>query len=712
MLRNHGCVLSLLGRYDEALAAFDEAIELLRHRDAEQDLVNVMHNRALCLADSGRLADSFEAFAAVEERLRDEPVDRAWLLVGQADALLHANLVAEALVVARRAVAVAGRRGPAQLRAEAWSRVARAARRTGASTEARAAARRARAMFEAMGNAAQAAQARHDELTVAPRRTAAVLRELERVVDQLRRAGRVESALLARVEAFELALELGDLTTASRHRHRIAMARPNVTALPRANAWLAEARWANATNDQRRRRAAVAAGLDTLDEHRALLGSTELRAQAAGLGAGLAAIGLDGAMRGGRPAAVLSMVERWRAGTVLRRPVVDGQLAEALAELRQTEEDASGSADARLRLEGRIRRLARAARGGDDAVAEPASVATIRSALGDATLVEIVEHGGGYTAVVVRRSRCQLVELARQADIEASIAELHFALRRLARVGASPAIVAAARAAADDALARLAAGLVVPLGVDGVGQLVVVPPASLHTVPWTSLPGLAGCTDVTVAPSSTWWLHASATTGGPSMATGVTLVAGPRLPGAAAEIAALRPHYPSASVFEPEGAVEAAVLAALDGVVARPSRLSRPSAGRPSAPVGVGAHGRTAHRLRPRALAPGARARRAVGVRLGRLVDSPRRRAARVPHGAVLPRRALGRGERGARAGHRNGAADARTPRPHTSRRVPAGSTTGGPGRPRSRRSSRVRRRDRVRRIRCRLRGALGRPGE
>ena len=49
------------------------------------------------------------------------------------------------------------------------------------------------------------------------------------------------------------------------------------------------------------------------------------------------------------------------------------------------------------------------------------------------------------------------------------------------------------------------------------------------------------------------------------MATGVTLVAGPRLPGAAAEIAALRPHYPSASVFEPEGAVEAAVLAALDG---------------------------------------------------------------------------------------------------------------------------------------------------
>ena len=131
VLRNHGCVLSLLGRFDEALVAFDEAIELLRHRDAEQDLVNVMHNRALCLADSGRLADSFEAFAAVEQRLRDEPVDRAWLLVGQADALLHANLVAEALVVARRAVAAAGPRGPAQLRAEAWSRVARAARRTG-----------------------------------------------------------------------------------------------------------------------------------------------------------------------------------------------------------------------------------------------------------------------------------------------------------------------------------------------------------------------------------------------------------------------------------------------------------------------------------------------------------------------------------------------------------------------------------------------------
>ena len=565
MLRNHGCVLSLLGRFDEALVAFDEAIELLRHRDAEQDLVSVMHNRALCLADSGRLADSFEAFAAVELRLRNEPVDRAWLLVGQADALLHANLEAEALVVARRAVAAAGQRGPAQLRAEAWSRVARAARRTGNGAEARAAGRRARAMFEAMGNTAQAAQARHDELTVAPRRTVAVLRELERVIDQLRRAGRVESALLARVEAFELALELGDLATAARHRHRIAIARPKVTALPRATAWLAEARWADATNDQKRLRAAVAAGLDTLDEHRALLGSTELRAQAAGLGAGLAAIGLNGAMQAGRPAAVLSMVERWRAGTVLRRPVVDGQLAEALAELRQTEVDVAGSADARLRLEARIRRLARTARGGGDAVPAPASVPAIRGALGDGTLVEIAEHAGGYTAVVVRRSRCQLVELARRADIEASIADLHFALRRLARVGTSPAIVAAARAAADDALARLAAGLVVPLGVDGVGQLVVVPPASLHTVPWTSLPGLAGGTDVTVAPSSTWWLHASVATSGPPTASGVTLVAGPRLAGAAAEIEALRPRYPSAAVFEPEAAVEAAVLAALDG---------------------------------------------------------------------------------------------------------------------------------------------------
>lgn len=568
VLHNHGCVLALLGRFDEALAAFDDAIELLRGRDADQDLVDVMHNRALCLADSGRLAESFDAFAAVERRLRDEPVDRAWLLVGQVDALQRANLVAEALVVARRAVEAAGPRGPLQLRAEAWSRVARCARGSGDIAEARAAARRALAMFEALGNTAQAAQARHEALTVAPRRSVAVLADLERVVERLRRAGRLEAALHARVDAFELALELGDLPTASRLRRRIAVARPKVTALPRATAWLAEARWAAARGDRQRVRAAVWSGLDTLDEHRALLGSTELRAHAAGLGAELAAVGLGGALEAARPAAVLAMIERWRAGTVLRRPVVDGELAEALAELRQAEvPDASGAPEDRRRLETRIRRLARTARGGEDEAAPPATVPAIRASIGDATLVEIAEHGGAYIAVVVRRSGCRLIALGTTREIDAALADLHFALRRLARVGASPAIVRAARVGAEDALSRLATALVDPLGAD-IGhaeQIVVVPPASLHTVPWASLPGLTGSTDVTVAPSSTWWLQASAAAPDRRGLGGVTLVAGPRLPGAAAEIDALRRHYPGAAVFDPRAAVESAVLAALDG---------------------------------------------------------------------------------------------------------------------------------------------------
>lgn len=569
VLCNHGCNLAQLDRFDEALAAFDEASALLSVAGAEQDLTEVLHNRALCLADAGRLPESLHTFSEVEARLRDEPIERAWLLVGQADALLGANLSVEALPVAHRAISVAGRTGPLQLRAEAWSRVARAARGCGETVEARQAARRARELFQRLGSTANAAIARQGELMLG-RRDATTLRELHVVIDQLRRAGRPESALRARADALALALELGDVDAGRRLRRRISAGRPTATALTRSVAWLAEARWAASRGDRRRLRQAVSAGLETLDEHRASLGSTELRAQASGLGAELVALGLSVALSSGRPFAVLSTAERWRAGTVMRRPVATGELAALLAELRRAEEpDSATSVEDRRRIEGRIRRLARTAQGVDERLAAPATLGELRDAVLEGVLVEIVEHAGAYAAVVIRRTGAQLVALGDGGGITAALADLHFALRRMARHGASSAIVTLAREAAGEALQRLDAALLRPLGpVDGRTPVIVVPPASLHTVPWPALPSLAA-SDVTVAPSATWWLRASrAATGGcqPSgEARRVALVAGPRLDGAAAEVEALRRHYPMATVFSPRESLEPAVLAALDG---------------------------------------------------------------------------------------------------------------------------------------------------
>ena len=565
VLCNHGCNLAQLDRFDEALAAFDEAVVLLLPLDAAQDLTEVLHNRALCLADAGRLPESLHAFAEVEERLGDEPIERAWLLVGQADALLSANLSVEALPIARRAIAVAGPRAPMPLRAEAWSRLARAARGVGEVTEARLAARRARQLFARLGSTAQAALARHQELMLS-RRDHPTLKELDAVIDQLRRAGRAEPALRARADALALALELGDMETARRLRRRIAAVRPTSTALTRAIAWLAEARWAAARGDRRRLQHAVSAGLGTLDEHRATLGSTELRAQASGLGAELAAVGLAAALESGRPATVLANAERWRAGTVMRRPVATGELAEMLAELRRAQEPTSTtSLDERRRLEAGIRRLARTARGADDRLDTAITMNAVRDALVDGVLVEIVEHGGAYRAVVVGRGPARLVALGSPLDITTAIADLHFALRRMARLGASVAIVAMAREAAAEALARLDAALVVPLGsiVRDAASVIVVPPASLHTVPWPSLPSL-GRAEVMVVPSAAWWLDATGRSGGGR--GGVALVAGPRLAGAAAEIEALAHRYPDAAIFDPTSAREKAVLPALDGV--------------------------------------------------------------------------------------------------------------------------------------------------
>lgn len=565
VLCNHGCNLAQLDRFDEALAAFDEAVVLTAGLGVEQDLTEVLHNRALCLADAGRLPESLHAFAEVEMRLRDEPIERAWLLIGQADALQSANLSVEALPVARRAVEAAGRRGPLQLRAEAWSRVARSARGAGELVEAGRAARRARELFERLGATARAAMAHHDEL-VLRRHDRATLRELDTVIEQLWRAGRSEPALRARADALALALELGEVETARRLRRRIVSGRPSATALTRTIAWLAEARWAAARGDRRRLQHAVAAGLDTLDEHRASLGSTELRAQASGLGAELADLGLAAALDSGRAGAVLAMAERWRAGTVLRRPVPTGELAELLAELRRAQEPDSGvSVDARRRLEGRIRRAARATRGSDDRLDQTVTVRELHEEMRDGTvLVEIVEHGGVCSAVVVDDVAARLVRLGTLTDVGAALDELHFALRRMARQGASATIVSMARTSAEEALGRLDALLALPLGAatSQHAGVVIVPPASLHTVPWGSLPSF-GQSEVMVAPSATWWLAASRR---PVAATGrVALVAGPSLEGAAAEIRALHRRYPAATVLAPAAAREDAVLPALDG---------------------------------------------------------------------------------------------------------------------------------------------------
>src|SRR5262249_29156339 len=82
-------------------------------------------------------------------------------------------------------------------------------------------------------------------------------------------------------------------------RHR------RVTALARAQGWLAEALRADAAGDRRRLLAACGRGLAILDEHQLTLGASELRAQATAHGAELAALAQRSALAAARPRLLL-----------------------------------------------------------------------------------------------------------------------------------------------------------------------------------------------------------------------------------------------------------------------------------------------------------------------------------------------------------------------------------------------------------------------
>jgi hypothetical protein len=311
---------------------------------------------------------------------------------------------------------------------------------------------------------------------------------------------------------------------------------------------------------------AVRSGLRTLDEHRATLGATELRAHASGLGTRLATIGIGTVLGGGRPAEVLEMSERWRAGAVLRRPAVEGELAEALAELRHAIDPESNVApEQRIEIERRARRLARRARPEGVSVVEPATLGDIRNVLFGRRLVSLVEHDGAYTAVVVTARRAELVTLGRVADVAAAQRDVIFGLRRLARRGISSGAVTAARASVDDAVARMAASLLTPIAHLVAGEpIVIVPPASLHALPWQSIGNVVG-SSISVAPSATWWARTPA---GPSSHRNGdarwALIAGPRLVGAPEEVERLAGLHRQAVVLRPEEATEQAVSAAVD----------------------------------------------------------------------------------------------------------------------------------------------------
>ncbi|HEY0868850.1 MAG TPA: CHAT domain-containing protein, partial [Acidothermaceae bacterium] len=500
----------------------------------------------------------------------------------RAEALLIAGMPSEARESLVRRVDDVERAGFAVDLAEWHLLLAQAALTEGEADVARASAQRALTEFRAQGRARWALLAQ--QLVVRARwasgeRTAALSRAARVAHAKLWTAGWHVAALHCLIVAGRIELEAGRLSSARIDLAQAAQARRSGPADLRAAAWYAEAMLRLASSDTRGATTALKAGLRVVDDHAASLGATDLRVHATGLGAELAEQGVRLAVESGKPIAVLEWIERFRAGTLRRRPVrppSDARLAAELSDLRRvtaelTESTADGE-DSRqlraeqLRLEEAVRHRSRHARGSRLPV-HKFDIDDLRAAVGQRAFVEILRVDDAMLAITLVDNRLRLHQLGSYPEAMRELESLRFSLHRLARRHGSATSLAAARLGLLHAADALDALLLRPVfDVVGDRELVIVPTGQLHALPWPTLPSLRG-RPVSVAPSATTWL-AAMRANRPTRARAsrrTVLVAGPNLEHAEPEVAALARLYDSPQLFIGPRATADGVRQTMDG---------------------------------------------------------------------------------------------------------------------------------------------------
>jgi hypothetical protein len=480
-------------------------------------------------------------------------------------ALMAAGLPDEACAAARAQLARDG--VPPANRAELELYLAFAELARGDARAASEAARSARDRFRHQQRDVAAARA---ELVVlsARRRMGTKGRALADGAERLAR--RVEEArsedapvawLLAGRTATDIGREASALwAAAAQYRH-------HPSGLVRATAWLADALDRDRRGDLRGVWHACRRGLDALDDHRATLGSTELRALASVRGDELARLALAHATDAG-PREQLWWSERWRA-TALAAPVTaaprDRELAGLFAALRANDRRLSVARDEeestvvlereRARLEKAIqhrRRLVRASSNGAPSHAG-LDVARLVEEVGCSTFIELFEVDGMLRAVVVSGGRVRAHVVGSADDAAAAVDAARFVLRQAGR--GRPVRL-------TDIGARLQASLLGPAAERLASRPVVVSPtASLHAVPWGLLPALADV-PVTVVPTASSWLRARSTK---ARGNGRVLVVGPGLASGGAEVPQVAAEHPGSVVLAGGAATVDGCLRAMDG---------------------------------------------------------------------------------------------------------------------------------------------------
>lgn len=577
--RNYrGFAYLALGATRLAEADFRVAEQLYAISRQEFEFAETRQNRGLVAFARGDLPTALACLDDAGRRFDELGVFWPDLAIDRCAALRTAGLTGEALAVADEAVTrMEHDGGQDSKRPELLFAAATAALSAADVATARTRAEQARQLFTSQRRdwwAARATMVQFEARYLAGERNPQLLRRVAQLAVRLDQLGAVEASA-AHLLAGRLALATGHPVTADKQLEQAARFRRGAPPSARAASWLGQALRSEARGEVRGMLAACRRGLDALDEHRLMMGATELRARVSLQGAELARLAQLDALRRGDDHHLLAWSERWRATALAVpsvRPPDDEDTIADLAALREVVRrlDAARSDPAiersagvllerdRRRLEGAIRARTLQAPGSDPRTAEPFDLDDLVAELGTTVLVELVEVDGVLHAIVVVNGRVKRYAVGSLRDAELEVERARFRLRRLARSRPSdgpPPEVLGARltdALLGDAVADL-----------GGRPVVVVPPARLQALPWTLLPALR-TRPVSVAPSAVTWIRAHRLRPPPKRR--VALVFGPGLSTGGAEVHKLAGSYPTATILGDGQATAERVLRALDGV--------------------------------------------------------------------------------------------------------------------------------------------------
>jgi tetratricopeptide (TPR) repeat protein len=576
---NLALIESEQGRYRQALRRLNEALPAAAAIGPGVTTI-LTQSRAWVTVQSGRFAEGLRMFEEAAQVYQAAALPLGEHYIEYADALAELRLVPEAAEAGRRAAEEFSVAGVPLMAAEAQLRVARLALLAGDTDAAAAAATAAAAAFRRQARAAWRARAivvQAEARLSSGTATQADLAEVRAAARRLDAQGATSAAVQGFLVAGRLAASAGQRRQAIAALTRAGSLARGAPVLLRLRGRLASALAARLRHRDREAVAHCRRGLADLAGHRGALPSVELRALASGHGAELGVIGLDIVIKDGSPARVLNWMERSRAAALLAvEPPAFEHIRDDLTALRAVQAGlraesshgarpggpADGGAE-QAAIESRIRRATWRAGSAAGASGAPVTAGALRDRLDGRVLIAYGLHDADLLAVVIEPRSSRIVVLGPLGEVREHLRAFQFALRRLA-YPRPPAQLAAARLSADQRIRSLSGLLLQPLRVSSDAELVIVPLAGLQGVPWAALHGGPVC----LAPSATFWARsAQAAQAWPHGGTdgSVVVVAGPDLPGAAAEVQAVAAIHPSATRLTPPASTADTVAGALGG---------------------------------------------------------------------------------------------------------------------------------------------------